>query len=202
MTTDPVTTSQPVLRVAVITGSLRRRSRSQAIARVITTMLPDDVETLRVDIGDLPLYDADYDDPAVQDKPLPEQYRRFRRDVASVDGVLFVTPENNRTVPACLKNAVDVGSRPAGASVWRELPTGIVSHSVGRLGGYSAHKNLRLALSYFDMPMTGQPEAFLGSTGTFLDAEGRVTSASTEEFLAAWTRSFADLVRLRTPRRR
>lgn len=190
------------LRVAVIIGSLRRGSRSRAIARAVMGMLPEGFEPVVVEIGDLPLYDADYDDPAVADKPLPEQYLRFRWAVAGADGVLFVTPENNRTVPACLKNAVDVGSKPNGDSVWLDLPAGIVSHSVGRMGGYSAHKNLRLALSYFDMPMTGQPEAFLGSTGSFLDEEGTIIRLDTEQFLKTWTQSFADLVRLRTPRRR
>ncbi|MCL3777670.1 MULTISPECIES: NADPH-dependent FMN reductase [unclassified Actinomyces] len=190
------------LHVAVILGSLRRRSRSRAIARVVADMLPPGFETEVVEIGGLPLYDADYDDPAVEDKPLPEQYQRFRWALAGANGVLFVTPENNHTVPACLKNAVDVGSKPNGESVWLDLPAGIVSHSVGRMGGYSAHKNLRLALSYFDMPMTGQPEAFLGSTGSFLDEEGNLTRPDTQRFLATWTQSFADLVRLRTPRRR
>lgn len=180
--------------IAIIIGSLRRSARSRDIARHVISYLPQGWRGSVVEIGDLPLYDADYDDPAVPDKPLPSQYARFRQAVRAASGVLFITPENNRTIPACVKNAVDIGSKPGGEAVWTVLPAGVISHSVGSLGGYSANKNLRLALSYFDMPMPGQSEVFLPRTGELLDERGEFRSARTEEFLRDYVERFARLV--------
>ena len=100
--------------------------------------------------------------------PTPSSYTEFRETIKASAGVLFVTSENNRTVPACLKNAIDIGSKPNADVAWKKTPAGIISHSVGKMGGYSAQKNLRLALSYFDMPLTGQPEVFSATRLPFL----------------------------------
>ncbi|GFZ98934.1 NADPH-dependent FMN reductase [Nesterenkonia alkaliphila] len=143
--------------ISILIGSLRRGSYARKIARNIIDYFPDDYGVRIVEIRDLPLYDFDYDDPEVTDKPTPPEYTSFRGAIKASDGVLFVTPENNRTIPACLKNAIDIGSKPNGDVAWRRLPAGIISHSVGRMGGYSSQKNLRLSLSYFDMPTPGVP---------------------------------------------
>lgn len=105
-----------------------------------------------------------------------------------------MTPENNRLVPACLKNAVDIGSKPNSDVAWKNLPAGIISHSVGKMGGYSSQKTLRLALSYFDMPMPGQPEVFIGNSPELFDNNGMMTAESTREFIADYITRFTALI--------
>lgn len=144
--------------------------------------------------SNLPLYDFDYDDPSVVDKPTPAPYIDFREAIKSCDGVLFVTSENNRTIPVCMKNAVDVGSKPNSDVAWKNKPVGIISHSVGRMVGYSAQKNLRLALSYFDMPILGQPEVFLGRSDTLIGADNRIEPEDTVAFLRDYIDRFISLV--------
>lgn len=181
-------------KISVLVGSLRRGSFARKIALNAIEMFPEGYEAKIVEIRDLPLYDFDYDDPAVADKPLPEAYKEFRETIKSSDGVLFVTPENNRCIPACLKNAVDIGSKPNADVAWKNLPAGIISHSVGRMGGYSAQKNLRLALSYFDMTLPGQPEVFLGQSPTLLDEAGKFNNDKTREFVQDYINRFVALV--------
>ena len=182
------------LKVSVLVGSLRRGSYARKIARTALDMFPDNVEASIVEIRELPLYNFDYDDPAVEDVATPPAYTEFRETIKASDGVLFVTPENNRTIPACLKNAVDIGSKPNSDVAWKNLPAAIVSHSVGRMGGYSSQKNLRLALSYFDMPMLGQPEVFLGQSPTLFSDEGKLNVDSTREFLQGHIDRFVALI--------
>ncbi|EPD32297.1 NAD(P)H-dependent oxidoreductase [Propionimicrobium lymphophilum] len=111
-------------------------------------------------------------------------------------------PENNRTIPACLKNAVDIGSKPNSDVAWKNKPYGIISHSVGRMGGYSSQKNLQLALSYFDMYHLGQPEFFLGQSPTLLDEDGKIKPQDTVDFVRGYVERFANLVKERPPSRR
>lgn len=180
--------------ISVLVGSLRRGSIARKIANNLIGYFPQGYEAGIVEIRDLPLYDFDYDDPSVADKPTPELYKIFREKIKASDGVLFVTSENNRTIPACLKNAVDIGSKPNSDVAWKGLAAGIVSHSVGRMGGYSAQKNLRLALSYFDMPLPGQPEVFLGQSPSLLDEGGNIVVESSINFLKDYIRRFVELV--------
>ncbi|GAA1314253.1 NADPH-dependent FMN reductase [Leucobacter albus] len=188
--------------ISVIVGSLRAGSFARKIARNAIALMPDGFEANIVPIGELPLYNFDYDDPASPGTPTPAEYTRFRETIKASTGVLFVTPENNRTIPACLKNAVDIGSKPNSDVAWRGLPAGIISHSVGRMGGYSSQKNLRLALSYFDMPLPGQPEVFLGQSPTLLDDSGAFVDERTREFVRDYVARFAALVALTAERGR
>lgn len=181
--------------VSIIVGSLRRGSFARKIAREVAGYFGEGIEASIVEIGQLPLYNFDYDDPSVPDVHLPVEYTEFRSSIHESSGVLFVTPENNRTIPACLKNAIDVGSKPNDDVAWRGVPVGILSHSVGRMGGYSSQKNLRLALSYFDMPTVGQPEVFLGCSPELFDEQGRLDAESTREFLQDYIDRFSELVR-------
>ncbi|MDB1145362.1 MAG: NAD(P)H-dependent oxidoreductase [Alcaligenaceae bacterium] len=181
-------------KITVLEGSLRKGSFARKIALNAIEMFPEGYEASIYEIGDLPLYNFDYDDPTQTDFPIPESYTRFRETIKASDGVLFVTPENNRAIPACLKNAVDIGSKPNADVAWKNTPAGIISHSVGKMGGYSAHKNLRLALSYFDMPMTGQPEVFLGNSPTLLNDQGKINNERTAEFLQGYINQFVALV--------
>ena len=181
-------------KISILVGSLRRGSFARKVALNTIKMFPADYDVKIVEIGHLPLYNFDYDDPAVTDVELPESYKEFRQTIKDSDGVLFVTSENNRTIPACLKNAVDICSKPNADVAWKNKPAGIISHSVGKMGGYSAQKNLRLALSYFDMPLTGQPEIFLGNSPSYFDDEGNIVVEKTKDYLQSYINQFVALV--------
>lgn len=181
-------------QVSVLVGSLRKQSYARKIANNAIEMLPSHVAGAIVEIGHLPLYNFDYDDPEITDVPVPASYTSFRETIKASDGILFVTSENNRTIPACLKNAIDIGSKPGGDVAWKNKPCGMISHSVGRMGGYSSQKNLRLALSYFDMRMLGQPEVFLPQSPTLIGADGRISEPSTEQFVKGYIDRFVQLI--------
>lgn len=181
-------------KVSILIGSLRRGSYARKIAKNLLDYFPANYEAAIVEIGHLPLYDFDYDDPAVPDKPTPVEYTAFRETIKASHGVLFVTSENNRTIPAALKNAIDIGSKPNSDVAWKNLPAGIMSHSVGRMGGYSSQKNLQLALSYFDMPRPGQPEVFLGRSPELFDDNGKIIETTTVEFLTDYIARFTKLI--------
>ncbi|MCG7231297.1 NADPH-dependent FMN reductase [Corynebacterium propinquum] len=182
-------------QITVLVGSLRGGSFARKIATQAIELLPEDCTGTIVEIGHLPLYNFDYDDPEVPDVQTPHSYTEFRETIKDSDGILFVTSENNRTIPACLKNAIDIGSKPNSDVSWKHLPAGIISHSVGRMGGYSSQKNLRLALSYFEMPTPGQPEVFLGQSPSLLDDAGAFNNDKTRDFVADYLRRFAELMR-------
>lgn len=182
-------------KISVLVGSLRKGSYARKIAKNVMKMFPEDYQVEIVEIRDLPLYDADYDNPQESDKPLPEIYTQFRKAIKASDGVLFVTAENNRLVPACLKNAVDICSKPNEDVALKNKPGAIISHSVGRMGGYSSQKSLRLALSYFDMKLTGQPEVFLGqSPNLFEEGSEEISNESTLKFLQKYIDSFVAII--------
>ncbi|AIY03245.1 putative NADPH:quinone oxidoreductase 1 [Arthrobacter sp. PAMC 25486] len=181
-------------KISILVGSLRAGSYARQIAINTIELFPSNYHAEILEIRDLPLYDFDYDDPEVSNKLTPVEYTQFRENVKDSDGVLFITPENNRTIPACLKNAVDIGSKPNGDVAWKNKPVGIISHSVGRMGGYSSQKNLRLALSYFDMPTPGQPEAFLSQSPSLINADGTMRLVSTINFLQDYITRFAQVV--------
>ncbi len=182
-------------KISVLIGSLRKASIARKIAKNVMKMFPEGYEAQIVEIRQLPLYDFDYDDPTQTDKPLPKEYTEFRETIKASHGVLFVTAENNRLVPACMKNAIDICSKPNDDVALKGTPGGIISHSIGMMGGYSSQKSLRLALSYFGMPLTGQPEIFLGKSNTLFD-EGSETinNQKTIDFLQTYVNTFVELV--------
>ncbi|MGQ3676013.1 NADPH-dependent FMN reductase [Xanthobacter sp. TB0139] len=175
------------LRIAVIVGSLRKGAFSRAIALALKELAPPQLELNIIETGDLPLYNPDLDEAT----PLAP-WQRFREEVAQMDAVLFVTPEYNRSVPASLKNALDVGSRPYGHSVWSKKPCAIVSVSPGGMGGFGANHHLRQSLVFLDMPVMQQPEAYIGHVNDALDAEGKVKQDNMRSFLKTIIDSFAD----------
>ncbi|QIK78212.1 NAD(P)H-dependent oxidoreductase [Sphingomonas piscis] len=176
--------------IAIIVGSIREGSLNRKVARMMCGAVPD-FDCRIIEIADLPLYDPDLD------KETPEPWARFRREVAGVDGVLFVTPEYNRSIPAALKNAIDVGSRPYGKSVFAKKPAAIVTASPGALGGFGANHHLRQCCVFLDMPVMQQPEAYLGhiSDDKFGD-DGQVTDEGLSKLLHSLGHAFADWVKL------
>jgi len=165
--------------IAVLVGSLRKESYSKKIAKVLASLFPEDCNVSFVEIADLPLYNQDYDDEA----RVPESYTGFRNTMSSIDAVLFVTPEYNRSVPAVLKNALDVGSRPYGKSIWDGKPAAIVSVSPGEIGAFGANHHLRQSLVVLNMPTVQQPEAYIGHVNDILNEDGEVADSGTLKFL-------------------
>lgn len=174
------------VRVALIVGSLRQGSYSRDIAEAIRQLARPALDLVSVEIGDLPLYNPDLD----TETP-PIAWTRFRQEVAETQAVLFVTPEYNRSVPGGLKNALDVGSRPYGHSVWQAKPAAIVSVSPGAIGGFGANQHLRQPLVFLNMPTMQQPEAYIGHVTDLLDKDGNLTNAGTRDFLKSFADAFA-----------
>ncbi len=182
-------------KVSVLVGSLRKASIARKIAKNLMEMFPEGYDVNIVEIRDLPLYDNDYDNAEVTDKPLPAIYTEFRETIKASDGVLFVTPENNRVVPACLKNAVDICSKPNDDVAMKDKAAAIVSHSVGTIGGYSSQKTLRLAISYFNMKLPGQPEVFLAKSPQYFDeGSDKINNQRTIDFLQNYIDRFVNLM--------
>lgn len=179
-----------VYTIAVVVGSLRKDSINRKVARALVALAPSSLKLNIVEIGDLPLYNEDID----IDSP-PAAYTAFRQQIGAADGVLFVTPEYNRSVPGVLKNAIDVGSRPYGKSAWGGKPGAVVSASPGAIGGFGANHHLRQSLVFLNVPCMQQPEAYLGNAGTFFDAAGTVFE-QTKPFLQTFINAFAAWVEL------
>ena len=172
-------------KVAVVVGSLRRGSFSRMTAKAMCGLAPG-LECEVVEIGQLQLYNQDLDegDP-------PAEWKRFRERIRGADGVLFVTPEYNRSVPGVLKNAIDVGSRPYGKSAWEKKPAAIVSVTPGALGAFGANHHLRQSLVFLDMPALQQPEAYLSGVAKWFDGEGKLTNDDARGFLEKFMEAFA-----------
>ena len=174
-------------KIAVIVGSLRKESFTRKVAKTLIELAPATLEMEIVEIGQLPLYNQD------DDAQPPALYTEFRDKIRPFDGVLFCTPEYNRGLPAALKNAVDVGSRPYGHSVWSGKPAGVVSVSPGALGAFGANHQLRQSLVFLDMPAMQQPEAYVGNIGKQYDGD-RLTEEATKAFLQKYIDAFAGWV--------
>ena len=172
-------------KVAVLVGSLRKNSFNRKIADAIAELAPAGLTFEQVPIGDLPLYNEDLETASP-----PAAWTAFRDKVRAADAVLFVTPEYNRSVPAALKNAVDVASRPYGKSVFQGKPAAVVSVSMGNISGFGANHHLRQSLVFLDMPVLQQPEAYIGNVQTLLDDAGKVKNPETEKFLRGFGEKF------------
>ncbi len=177
------------VKVAVLVGSLRKGAFTRSIAGALAELAAPRLDLGIVEIGDLPLYNPDLD----TDTP-PAAWTRFRGEVAAAKAVLFVTPEYNRSFPAALKNALDVGSRPYGHSVWNGKPGAIVSVSPGGLSAFGANHHLRQPLVFLNVPVMQQPEAYIGHVGDLLDADGKLTNQGTRDFLTGYATAFADWI--------
>ena len=177
-----------VYTIAVLVGSLRKESINRKVAQALAQLAPANLKLNIVEIGELPLYNEDLDGATP-----PAAYTTFRQQVAAADGVLFVTPEYNRSVPAALKNAIDVGSRPYGQSAWSGKPGAVISVSPGAIGGFGANHHLRQSLVFLNVPCMQQPEAYLGGAGSAFDESGTL-SEKTKPFLQAFIDAYGQWV--------
>lgn len=177
-------------KIAVIVGSLRKASLNRKMAHVLISLAPKSLLCDIVEIGDLPIYNQDLDDEG----KVPAAWTKFREQMSTCDGVLFITPEYNRSVPGALKNAIDIGSRPYGQSIWSGKPGAIMSVSPGAVGGFGANHHLRQSMVFLDVPTLQQPEAYIGQAGSLFDDKGGVANEDTRKFLQKFMETYAHWV--------
>ena len=175
-------------KITVLVGSLRKESFNRKIAMELIRLAPKSLNMELVEIGDLPFYNED-----LEENP-PKQWTDFRETIKNSDGVLFVSPEYNRTIPAVLKNAIDVASRPGGKSVWKGKPGSVVTASPSGIGGFGANHNIRQAVVCLDVPMMQQPEMYLGKVHELFQEDGKTVIERTEKFLKTYIDAYANWV--------
>ena len=176
-------------KVSVLIGSLRKDSYNRKIAEIMLKIAPQTLSLEIVEIGDLPLYNEDLDSTSP-----PEGYTNFREKIRASDAILIVSPEYNRSIPAVLKNALDVGSRPYGKNVWNDKATAILTASTGTIGGFGANHHIRQSLTFLNMPCMQQPEAYLGNIADSFDEAGNLTER-THQFIKNFIEAYDKWVR-------
>ncbi|SRR5690606_170833 len=179
-------------KIGVIVGSLRKESYNLKTAKALTQLASDSLSFEILDIGNLPMFNED-----LEGNP-PQEWVTFREKITTVDGYLFLTPEYNRSVPAVLKNAIDVGSRPYGQNSWNGKPAAIASVSIGPISGFGANHHLRQSLVFVNVATMAQPEAYIGNATTLFDDEGNLTNESTKEFLRSFMEAFENWISIHT----
>jgi chromate reductase, NAD(P)H dehydrogenase (quinone) len=179
-------------KIAVIVGSLRKDSLNRKMAKELIALAPPSLKMEIVGIDELSHYNQD------EDSNPPAAWVKFRNIIKGFDGILFVTPEYNRSMPGVLKNAIDIGSRPYGQSVWSGKPAGIVSVSPSPVGGFGSNQHLRQSLVFLNMPAMQQPEAYIGNAGDLFDENGKLSKQVTREFIGKFIEAFAKWVELIT----
>jgi chromate reductase len=165
--------------IALVVGSLRRDSLNRKLADGIARLAPPEFSFTHLTIGDLPLYNQD------DDAQQADTVKRLKSEIAAAKGLLFVTPEYNRSMPGVLKNALDHASRPYGQNAWAGKPAGVIGVSVGVTGTALAQQHLRNVLAYLDVPAMGQPEIFIQAKDGLFDAAGNIGEGS-KKFLQGW----------------
>jgi chromate reductase, NAD(P)H dehydrogenase (quinone) len=186
-------TAQAALpQIAVIVGSNRRDSINRKLARALARLGAGKFEAYFARIDDLPMYNQD------NEASLPAAVVRFKQEIARADGVLFVTPEHDRSIPAALKNAIDWGARPYGTSVWADKPAFITGTSPGAIGSALAQQHLRTILVSLGAILLGG-EAYVTFRPNLIDEHGNIGDASTAKFLQGFVDRFATLVERLAP---
>ncbi|MBE8712481.1 NADPH-dependent FMN reductase [Sphingobacterium hungaricum] len=180
--------------IGLFVGSLRRESFNKKIANHLTGIAPKGYEFKIISLEKLEMYNQDFDD----DGNPPASYIEFRKQLNELDGFIFITPEYNRSVPAVLKNAIDVGSRPYGKNSWDGKPGAIISSSLGNISGFGANHHLRQSLVFVNVLTLQQPEAYIASVNKLFDDTGKLTSESTSEFFQKFVDAFAKWVETTT----
>ncbi|KQR76440.1 NADPH-dependent FMN reductase [Burkholderia sp. Leaf177] len=176
-------------KIAVVVGSIRRDSFNKQLAHALISLAPQDFSFEFLDIASLPLYSQDYD------ADFPEAARTMKQKISEADGLLFVTPEYNRSIPGVLKNALDWGSRPWGQSAWANKPGALIGTSVGAIGTALAQAHLRNVLAYLDVPLMGQPEMFIKHDESRIDSSGKIVNEDTRKFLQTFVDKYVAWVK-------
>ena len=176
-------------KVAILIGSLRKESFNRKVAKAVEELKPAGLQFEEIPIGDIPFYNED-----LETSSPPPQWTSFRQRIKAADAVLFFTPEYNRSVPAVLKNAIDVGSRPYGQSAFDGKPAGVISVSIGAISGFGANHHLRQSLVFLNMPTLQQPEVYIGNATGLFDESGKLKNESTQKLLKTYIESFESWV--------
>ncbi len=177
------------MRIGVLVGSLRKESYNKKLANTLIQVAPASCNMKIIDISQLSFFNQD-------DEPNPPQsWLTFRDEIKSIDGFLIVTPEYNRSFPAVLKNALDIGSRPYGSNLWQGKPCAIVSCSIGAMGGFGANHHLRQSMVFLDAPCLQQPEVYLSFADKLFDEKGSLTNNDTRAFLEKFMNVFATWIK-------
>lgn len=179
-------------QIAVLVGSLRQDSLNRKLASTIAKLAPPEFTFKQLEIGDLPLYNQDHENTPA------DSVTRLKTEIKASQGLLFVTPEYNRSMPGVLKNAIDHASRPYGQSAWVGKPAGVIGASVGTGGTAMAQQHLRNVLAYLDVPTLGQPEAFIHAKEGFFDLGGDIASPDSKKFLQNWMNAYVAWVHTHT----
>lgn len=177
------------IKIGVMVGSLRMDSFNRRLARAVENLAPDDFAFRHIQIHDLPLYSQDFD---AAYPPIPT---RLKKDIESLDALLFVTPEYNRSIPGVLKNAIDIASRPWGTNSFAGKPAAVIGTSIGSTGTAMAQQHLRNVLAYLDMPVLAQPEVFIHFKDDLVTEDGRIGNDKTRKFLQDFVDSYVAWVR-------
>ncbi|MGM8872330.1 NADPH-dependent FMN reductase [Psychrobacter sp. 2Y5] len=173
------------LNIALIIGSLRAASINRKFAEYIVSQMPDNVDIQEVHIADLPVYNQDFDETTI------DSYERVRRQLKAADAVLIVTPEHNRTMPAALKNVIDIGSRPYKENIWTSKKVAVATASPSTYGARDSGLDVRKSMQMLSAKVMISPEVYLGNATDSLDEEGQV-SERTQKFLQRFVDSFVD----------
>jgi chromate reductase len=176
-------------QIAVVVGSLRQESFNRRLADAVIKLAPPEFSFRHLTISDLPLYNQDDDA-----KPA-ESVRQLKHEIAESQGLMFVTPEYNRSMPGVLKNALDHASRPYGQNAWAGKPAGIMGASIGSIGTAIAQQHLRISLAYLDVPALCQPEAFIHVKEGLFDETGNISNEDTKKFLQNWMTRYVEWVK-------
>lgn len=174
-------------RIGFMLGSLRKEAFTRIIANELANLFPEEFEIVFPEIGHLEMYNQDFDD----NNEVPESWEKFRKEIKELDGVFFVTPEYNRSVPPVLKNAIDIASRPFGENVWNDKSAAIVSSSTGTISGFGANHHLRQILTFVNVHAMAQPEAYIGSVMNLVNEDGTMKE-DTVKFLQLIVNSYVD----------
>ena len=173
-----------MIKVLCIVGSTREGSFNRALGEAIAKLFNDYFKVEFANLSHLPLYHE------ALDKHLPESIVKFKEEIADADSIIFITPEYNRSIPALLKNAIDIGSRPAGMSSWVGKPAGVLGTSMGALGTALAQQHLRQVLAAVNMPVLPQPDAYVRYHGELLAENGDLLDTGTKAHLEKWVSAY------------
>lgn len=177
------------MNIGILVGSLRKDSYNRKVAEVLMSVAPASLHISIIEIGQLPFFNQD------DEANPPAAWVEFRQKLKHIDGFIIVTPEYNRSVPAVIKNAIDVGSRPYGQSLWNGKPCAIVSASVGAIGGFGANHHLRQCMVFLNAPCLQQPEVYLSYVDKLFDDKGQLNNQGTRDFLTQFMATYADWVK-------
>ncbi|MDR0568632.1 MAG: NAD(P)H-dependent oxidoreductase [Spirochaetaceae bacterium] len=174
-------------KIGILTGSLRKASFSGKIARILPECMPEGFSLIPLEIGGLRLYNQDFDDEGCP----PAEWTAFREQIGRMDGFVFITPEYNRSIPGGLKNALDVGSRPAGVNRWNGKPGAIISVTIGKLGAFGAYHAVRQVLGFLNVHLLQQPEMYLSGADTLFNGKDEFADPGVRRFFADFGKAFA-----------